>query len=520
MEQFEIGVVGGSLGGVQAARAAAARGRRVLLCEQSAWIGGQLTSQAVPPDEHRWIERTGATRSYLAYRRRVREYYKNLPDASEALREKDVFCPGNSWVSRVAHEPRVAERLLMEQLTPYLENGSLTLRLRTKALAARTEGNRVTLLTLRELDTGREYTVGGAYFLDATDCGDLLPLTGTEYRTGAESAGQTGEPHAPAQADPQDMQPVTWVAALELDPEGENWRITKPPLYDAFAAMGVSYDDNRLLSWYGPDSKTRRKTQFAMFDGELPEHPLGLWSYRRIIDPRNYATPRKEVTLLNWPQNDYSLGNLYDTPEASLHRELARELTLCAVYWLQNDAPRADGGRGYRVGLRPDITGTEDGLAMEPYIRESRRIVARETVAEQDISRSCRKEAPRFADSVGVGHYAVDVHMTTRSRTFFYEPAWPFEIPLGAMIPVRMENLLPACKNIGCTHLTNGCYRLHPVEWNIGEVAGLLAAFCLERERTPVQVWQAHCGEFQALLEENGVQLHWEADILKECEEL
>ncbi|MGG2474547.1 FAD-dependent oxidoreductase, partial [Rhizobium sp. BR5] len=34
-------------------------------------------------------------------------------------------------------------------------------------------------------------------------------------------------------------------------------------------------------------------------------------------------------------------------------------------------------------------------------------------------------------------------------------------------------------KNIGTTHITNGCYRLHPVEWNIGEVAGMLAAYCL-----------------------------------------
>ena len=39
--------------------------------------------------------------------------------------------------------------------------------------------------------------------------------------------------------------------------------------------------------------------------------------------------------------------------------------------------------------------------------------------------------------------------------------------PLGAA-----ENLLPACKNLGVTHITNGCYRLHPVEWNIGEAAG------------------------------------------------
>ena len=65
----------------------------------------------------------------------------------------------------------------------------------------------------------------------------------------------------------------------------------------------------------------------------------------------------------------------------------------------------------------------------------------------------------------------------------------PFQIPLGALIPVRVENLIPAAKNIGTTHITNGCYRLHPVEWNVGEVAGTLAAFCLERRCSPRTVY-------------------------------
>ena len=43
----------------------------------------------------------------------------------------------------------------------------------------------------------------------------------------------------------------------------------------------------------------------------------------------------------------------------------------------------------------------------------------------------------------------------------------PFQIPLGALIPVKTKNLLAACKNIGTTHLTNGAYRLHPIEWAI-----------------------------------------------------
>ena len=74
-----------------------------------------------------------------------------------------------------------------------------------------------------------------------------------------------------------------------------------------------------------------------------------------------------------------------------------------------------------------------------------------------------------------------------------------------------MENLLPACKNLGGTHITNGCYRLHPVEWNIGEAAGALAAFCLAQKRVPREVRKESSllRQFQQQLIDEGVPLRW-----------
>ncbi|HMV49172.1 MAG TPA: FAD-dependent oxidoreductase, partial [Blastocatellia bacterium] len=60
----DVLIVGGGVGGCAAALAVARAGRQVILTEESDWIGGQLTSQAVPPDEHGWIERFGCTASY------------------------------------------------------------------------------------------------------------------------------------------------------------------------------------------------------------------------------------------------------------------------------------------------------------------------------------------------------------------------------------------------------------------------------------------------------------------------
>src|SRR5437899_742389 len=63
----DVVIIGGSTGGVAAALAAARGGAHVVLTEETDWIGGQLTSQAVPPDEHLWVENFGVTRSYRRF---------------------------------------------------------------------------------------------------------------------------------------------------------------------------------------------------------------------------------------------------------------------------------------------------------------------------------------------------------------------------------------------------------------------------------------------------------------------
>ena len=86
---------------------------------------------------------------------------------------------------------------------------------------------------------------------------------------------------------------------------------------------------------------------------------------------------------------------------------------------------------------------------------------------------------------MGVGSYRLDLHPSTSGDNYIDLASLPFEIPLGALLPQRVENLLAGAKNLGVTHITNGCYRLHPVEWNIGESAGALAAYCLETKILP-----------------------------------
>ena len=108
----------------------------------------------------------------------------------------------------------------------------------------------------------------------------------------------------------------------------------------------------------------------------------------------------------------------------------------------------------------------------------------------------------------------MDLHITTTGDHNTFGSTLPFQIPLGALLPRRVENLLPACKNLGVTHLTNGCFRLHPIEWNVGEAAGALAAFCLNRKKQPREVRnkQELLADFQKLLTDDGVRLKWPAN--------
>ena len=128
------------------------------------------------------------------------------------------------------------------------------------------------------------------------------------------------------------------------------------------------------------------------------------------------------------------------------------------------------------------MVGTSDGLAMYPYIRESRRIKAEFTVLERHVAEAVRGEhgAEKFYDSVGIGAYRIDLHPST-GVNYIDVGSWPFQIPLGALIPVRVENLIPACKNIGTTHITNGCYRLHLMSGTLGSQGILLRTAWITR---------------------------------------
>ena len=517
----DIVIAGGSTGGVAAALSACRLGRTVIMTEEAAWIGGQLTSQAVPPDEHPWIEQFGGTQSYRKFRELVRQYYRTYFPLTEDARFRPLLNPGTAMVSRISHEPRAAYAVLQGMLAPYIHSGKLRVLTGWKPEACDVDKGRVRSVTIVEVHSGERMGLSADYVLDATECGELLPLAGVDYVTGAESKAETGEPHAlDGEADPMDMQAITHCFAVDYL-EGEDHTIEKPRDYSFWSSYRADFWPAKQLSWFSPSPRTLEPVEYTLFPRK---DMFSLWNYRRIIDKGLFqpGTYNSDVTIVNWPQNDYWLGPVIDVPEEvrQKHLEGAKQLSLSLLYWMQTEAPRPDGEQGYPgLRLRPDVCGTSDGLAQQVYIRESRRIKARFTVTEQLINPDCREDnkAEYFEDSVGIGCYHIDLHPSTAGRNYIDVASTPFQIPLGSLIPVQGGNVLPACKNIGTTHITNGCYRLHPVEWNIGESAAALACFCLEHFCSPEDVYEnvQLREEFQQMLVRQGVELAWPPAVVK-----
>ncbi|WP_438350694.1 FAD-dependent oxidoreductase [Paenibacillus sp. FA6] len=511
----DIIILGGGTGGAAAALAAVKSGKIVIMTEETLWIGGQLTSQAVPPDEHPWIESFGCTASYRQFREGVRQYYRQHFPLTHEARAISHLNPGSGIVSRISHEPRTALAVLHGMLAPYIHSGQLQILHRHVIKKAETVGDQISSVTVKCLDTDEQQILLAPFYIDATECGDLLPLAGIEYVTGAESTSQTGEPHAlegPAQ--PMNMQGFTYCFAMDYL-GGEDHTITKPENYEFWRNYKPDFWPDQLLSLSGIKPSTMEPTQYELF---ADTDKFSLYLYRQIVDHQHFrpGTFPSSISLVNWPQNDYWLGSIIDVSEEerASHLYQAKQLSLSLLYWLQTAAPRPDGREGYPgLRLRPDVVGTTDGMAMYPYIRESRRIQAEFTVLEQHVATACRIDghAETFHDSVGIGCYRIDLHPSTGGQSYIDISSLPFQIPLGSLIPKRMSNVLAAAKNIGVTHITNGCYRLHPVEWNIGEAAGYCASYCLDRGITPsdVRSSETELVSFQNRLIQEGIELSW-----------
>jgi flavin-dependent dehydrogenase len=170
----DVLVVGGGTGGIAGALAAARHGCSVCIIEETDWLGGQFTSQGVAAlDEHAYIETFGGTASYYELRNALRDVYRS---AACKPTDDSYFNPGNCWVTNLAFEPAVAAGHL-EKLV--VGSGRIAIYRRAKAAAAMVDDDRIVSVVAASLTGNEAWRFHPKYVLDATELGDLLPLTGT-----------------------------------------------------------------------------------------------------------------------------------------------------------------------------------------------------------------------------------------------------------------------------------------------------------------------------------------------------
>ena len=493
--RYDVAVIGAGSGGCSAAIQAARMGMSVALIEESDWIGGQMTGAAVSTMDDKTKTRTGI---YLEFITKVIEYYS-------ARNTNYNICYWGS--DTIAFEPWAGQMILKEMLE---KAGLIDILVKTKLLSVKVSENRVRSVDVKV--DGKSETISAKIFIDATECGDLIALSGARYR-----AGNSISPAIDINAIIQD---ITYPAVIKHYKDG------LPP------ELKVQGPPPRYTDHLYKFRMTIRKNG-STWPGEYPFSPVVHNAYRAIPDPSNNVFidggkpetwPKITKTAINWA-NDYP-GLNGSTPGLSVEflespnfRALAtREAmlkTLAFLYYMQTELGMSDWSvdnrQGYGGWFSNDWADWAD-LPEEfrpilahfppfPYVRESRRLVGIKTMTIDDILRdeTLGRTLASNPHSLALGEYPIDIH--GKNDSIYLEADlgeskekipndWNgdgglFQIPFEVFVPEKLDGLIAAEKNISVSRVVNGSTRLQPVTMLTGQAAGAIAAVSVIQKVQP-----------------------------------
>ncbi|MEO1181532.1 MAG: FAD-dependent oxidoreductase, partial [Cyanobacteria bacterium J06636_28] len=451
----DVLVVGGSTGGTAAAIQAARRGAATILVSELPWLGGMLTAGGVvaPDGNELCAFQTGIWGAFL------RELWRRQPGGLD-----------NAWVSFFTYEPHIGAAIFADWVKALPNLRWIADKVPRQVLK---EGDRILGVCFDDL------TIRARITIDGTELGDLLALGEVPYRWGWEDQTTFGEPSAPKTLDdPTDpryqltqtypVQAPTWVAMLQDKGEG-----TVAPL----VSSTTNYD---------------------------PSHFTGAWAGYGTEAFLTYGRLPRRRFMLNWPQqgNDYGV-NLQRLLQGEKSRQQWAEE---AIAHSQNFAHFIQTELGQRYGLAtdtfPKLPGRLGGgaFALQPYYRESRRLVGLTTVTELDILPQPGGQVAKLPinengemSAIAIGNYPNDHHypgftLPLQPKSLYWGGRWtgtPFALPCEALVPLAVDGLLVCDKNLSVSHIANGATRLQPVVLGIGQAAGMAAALCIEQGYQP-----------------------------------
>jgi hypothetical protein len=356
--ETDVLVVGGGASGVPAAIQAARAGSKVVLVEQTDWLGGMLTAAGVSATDGNHRLPSGI---WGEFRQKLYDHYGG-PEA--------IF---TGWVSNTQFEPSVGNRFFHEMVAA---EPNITLIKNSVIRSVQVEDGAVVGATFAGAE--EEFRVKAAVTVEATEYGDVLALSGTDYFIGMDPKSRTGEALAPESGNDM-IQDLTYVAVLKDYGEGVDKTIPEPEGYDP-SVFNCSCQEFC-------DDEEKAKT---------------LSSARSMLD---YGRLPNDKFMINWPieGNDTYVNSLEEVPETRTFEE-AKIHTLRFVYFIQQEL----GFTSY--GLADDEFPTEDQLAIIPYHRESRRVDGMQLVTVEHLQDPYSIENPMYPFGVAVGDYPLDHH--------------------------------------------------------------------------------------------------------------
>ncbi len=474
----DVLVYGSTPGGIAAAVEAARQGLRVILACPQRHLGGMAASGLSTTDAVRTELFGGLVAEFIAH---VRAHYqRTLADQpAEYARTRD------GWF----YEPSVAEAAFDK-----IVQGERTLR-HYPAHHLRSVTVREGRITSATLDgpTGEALLITARTFIDGTYEGDLAAAAKVPYRVGRESRDEHGESLAGIhymnwQTGQQILTPDTGEASPAIQAFCARCIYTDDPAHRIAIERPVTYDDH--LPDYLPllgDFASGRMKRFGR-GTQLPNRKFQMNGNIEALTSANL--PGASWT---WPE----AARHHRARLAQLHIDHVHGL----LFFLQNDNRIPAHIREVLAPLGLDRREFRDSghWPWQIYVRQGRRIEGRAVVTQHSFTiNPSTGRTPAVAQPIAIGEHSFDVH-PCHDRRFaidgFMEgvlwyprkafgPAQPGQVPFGAMVPKRLDNLLVPVA-LSSTHVAMSVLRMEPVWMTIGQVAGLAAAEA-QRQRVAV----------------------------------
>jgi FAD dependent oxidoreductase len=497
----DVLVVGGGAGGTAAAIQAARRGAKTILVSEFSWLGGMLTSAgvSVPDGNELAAFQTGIWGGFL-----------------QALRQRQPGGLDNSWVSFFSYDPRIGASIFADWVNE-LEN--LQWISGEVPLEVLKEGNTITGARFSN------FTVKAKIVIDGTELGDLLALGEIPYRWGWEWRSQWDEPSAPiapnSMTEKYPVQSPTWVVLMQDFGEKLAPIIPAAPNYnpELFKGAWENYGAKSFMN-YGCLPGGLFMMNWPICGNDYGENLSRLIESKQARQEYMQEAIWHSQNFAHYIQNNisphYGLADDNIFPQQNQNLIFPQLISFLIASELENHAKAAIAKRGTECHRRKeeiilnhsgangfDTIQTSDqnqkqnsnsAFALQPYYRESRRLIGLTTIREQDILPIPNGTVAKLhADAIAIGNYANDHHypgfdFKLQPKSIRWGGRWtgtPFTIPYGALVPINTDGLLVCEKNISVSHIANGATRLQPVVLGIGQAAGMAAALCVELNCQP-----------------------------------